>query len=546
MHIASETQQAVGPLGRAPPSPDAAAWAAGVVDWPAFDTQWSLVSGKLVALELLGPEPCPDEADGTPAALGSLLERACRQVAAWQVEHPGDWRLDLSLEWLERALPGSMDKWLEVLASWGLEARALSVRVAERRASPGDPALVAGLSRLHAAGAEVVLANFGSGDSGLATLRALPLDVVRIDRSVVEDMASDSGRTSLTRALIQLAHGMRLRVIAEGVDNEELLRQLVDHGCDLAQGNCFGSPHNAASLQDILRSGAGMPLRLLNARARSRTLLLVDDEESILSALKRVFRRDGFKVVTATSGARGLELLAQQPVDVIVSDQRMPGMTGIEFLREAKRLYPHTVRMTLSGYTDLQSIIEAVNEGAVYKFLIKPWDDDLLRHHVFHAFEQRELTTENKRLWGAVQQANHELAMANERLERMVVKESELRIAMQQAAGASRDALDGLPMAVFGIGVDGMLAYVNRQAIFQWPQWASALGCDPEPSMQAVLDLLLPPEQRQHTQGIPMTIEGRNARTWICPLAGLQQPLGCLLLVQTLTENALVAVGETA
>ncbi|MCU0764060.1 MAG: EAL domain-containing protein, partial [Hydrogenophaga sp.] len=152
----------------------------------------------------------------------------------------------------------------------------LSVRVAERRASPGDPALVAGLSRLHAAGAEVVLANFGSGDSGLATLRALPLDVVRIDRSVVEDMASDSGRTSLTRALIQLAHGMRLRVIAEGVDNEELLRQLVDHGCDLAQGNCFGSPHNAGSLQEILRSGASMPLRLLNARARSRTLLLAE------------------------------------------------------------------------------------------------------------------------------------------------------------------------------------------------------------------------------------------------------------------------------
>ena len=127
------------------------------------------------------------------------------------------------------------------------------------------------------------------------------------------------------------------------------------------------------------------------APARQRTLLLVDDEESILSALKRVFRRDGYQVITATSGALGLEALTRQPVDVILSDQRMPGMTGIEFLREARRLYPHTLRMTLSGYTDLQSIIEAVNEGAVYKFLTKPWDDAQLRATVAQAFQHHEL-----------------------------------------------------------------------------------------------------------------------------------------------------------
>jgi CheY-like chemotaxis protein len=282
------------------------------------------------------------------------------------------------------------------------------------------------------------------------------------------------------------------------------------------------------------------------SHARPRTLLLVDDEESILSALKRVFRRDGYQVITATSGARGLELLTQQPVNVILSDQRMPGMTGIEFLREARRLYPHTVRMTLSGYTDLQSIIEAVNEGAVYKFLTKPWDDDLLRSHVAHAFEQSELAAENARLWGAVEQANDELALANQRLERMVHEEYEHRLAMQSAAGASRDALDGLPMAVFGIGADGMLAYVNRQAVMQWPQWSCALGGEPEPSMQQVLDTLMRPAERPYTQGLRTTIDGRSARTWICPLAGQQQPLGHLMLVQLLHETATAASGSLA
>lgn len=284
----------------------------------------------------------------------------------------------------------------------------------------------------------------------------------------------------------------------------------------------------------------------VNAPARHRTLLLVDDEESILSALKRVFRRDGYHVLTANSGARGLDVLASQPVHVILSDQRMPGMTGIEFLREAKRLYPRTLRITLSGYTDLQSIIEAVNEGAVYKFLTKPWDDDLLRSHVAHAFEQSELAAENLRLWGAVQQANHELALANQRLERMVREEGERRQAMQNAAGASRDALDGLPMAVFGIGTDSMLAYVNRLAVIQWPRWSSALGGEPEPSMQHLLATLMHLAPQPSTQGLRTTIEGRTASAWICPLSGMRQPLGHLMLVQLLNETATLAPGNPA
>lgn len=276
----------------------------------------------------------------------------------------------------------------------------------------------------------------------------------------------------------------------------------------------------------------------LTTRPHPRTLLLVDDEEAILSSLRRLFRRDGYHLLTATSGAEGLALLDQQTVDVILSDQRMPGMTGIDFMREARRLHPHTVRMTLSGYTDLESIIEAVNEGAVYKFLTKPWDDDLLRSHVSQAFEQSELAAENRRLGEAVRQANRELATANQRLESLVRHESERSLAMQNAAGASRDALDGLPMAVFGIGDDGMLAYVNRLAVRQWPQWSSALGSDPAPAMQQMLAALERPSLRAEAEGLRTAIEGRNARVWLRPLSGQQQPLGYLMLVQLLQEAA--------
>ena len=131
---------------------------------------------------------------------------------------------------------------------------------------------------------------------------------------------------------------------------------------------------------------------------RARHLLLVDDEESILQALRRMLRRDGYIVHLASSGADGLAILEREPVGVIVSDQRMPGMTGSEFLGKVKERYPDTIRIVLSGYTELNSITEAINQGAIYKFLTKPWDDELLRQHIAEAFERYDMKFENARL----------------------------------------------------------------------------------------------------------------------------------------------------
>ena len=99
-------------------------------------------------------------------------------------------------------------------------------------------------------------------------------------------------------------------------------------------------------------------------------------------------RRDGYRVLTASSGQEGLDLLALNSVEVIISDQRMPGMSGTEFLNAVKQLYPNTVRIILSGYTDLKVVTDSVNRGAVFKFLTKPWDDQQLREQVRDAFRR--------------------------------------------------------------------------------------------------------------------------------------------------------------
>lgn len=112
---------------------------------------------------------------------------------------------------------------------------------------------------------------------------------------------------------------------------------------------------------------------------QKNTILIVDDEANVLQSLRRAFRREPYRVLTALSGPEGLEILQKEQVELIISDQRMPEMSGVQFLARAKELYPDTVRIILSGYTDASSVIEAINIGSVYKFVWKPWEDEALR-----------------------------------------------------------------------------------------------------------------------------------------------------------------------
>jgi response regulator RpfG family c-di-GMP phosphodiesterase len=107
-------------------------------------------------------------------------------------------------------------------------------------------------------------------------------------------------------------------------------------------------------------------------------VLLVDDEESIRSALHRMFRKNNFQVIEADSGQAALEVLAREVVDVIISDQRMPGMTGTELLAKVKKGYPDIGRIMLSGQSDFDDLCEAINEAKVHRFLSKPWDEEQL------------------------------------------------------------------------------------------------------------------------------------------------------------------------
>ena len=189
----------------------------------------------------------------------------------------------------------------------------------------------------------------------------------------------------------------------------------------------------------------------------SRTLLLVDDEPNILSALQRTLRRDGYRILASDDPQQALELIAHEQVDVILSDQRMPGMNGVEFLRRAKEMHPETIRIVLSGYTDLQFITDAINEGAIYKFLTKPWDDGQLREQVREAFRSKEIADENRRLTAALQTANRELQ------EHVAVKERQAR-QIETVLDTLQEVLQLIPWPILGVDETGMVALSNSAA----------------------------------------------------------------------------------
>ncbi len=150
------------------------------------------------------------------------------------------------------------------------------------------------------------------------------------------------------------------------------------------------------------------------------TLMFVDDEKAVLNALKREFHKEDYNVLFANSGKEGLELVRKNVVSLVITDNRMPEMDGVEFLSRLKDISPATIRFMLTGSVDIQSAKEAINKGEVSRYITKPWDTDELKMVVKGGMQSYELLIENKKLLEVVQRQNAELLDLNKNLEERV------------------------------------------------------------------------------------------------------------------------------
>lgn len=150
------------------------------------------------------------------------------------------------------------------------------------------------------------------------------------------------------------------------------------------------------------------------------TVLLVDDEENILKAIRRALRSINVKVLMATSGKLGLEMLSNEPAHLIISDMRMPEMTGAEFLSQCAQRYPEIPRILMTGYSDMESTVKAINEGKISSYLPKPWNDDALKSTVADGLQSAQLKAHNEFLTQQLKEKKIELEAINQSLEQTV------------------------------------------------------------------------------------------------------------------------------
>tara|TARA_R110000851_G_C13101778_1_gene568607 strand:- start:1407 stop:4610 length:3204 start_codon:yes stop_codon:yes gene_type:complete len=317
-----------------------------------------------------------------------VLDKACRQVRLLSEQGMAGPSVAINISPVQFQRSNFVESIQAMLVKHRLDAGMLELEITETVLLKNADKAIDTLHKLKDLGVRIAIDDFGTGFSSLNYLKRLPIDKVKIDRSFVQEIISDRHDAAITQGIISMAHHLQLKVIAEGVETEPQFAFLKKSHCDEFQGYYFAKPMPFSEIESFLRQRMLVREPVVDATSEQpmQTILLLDDEENILRALARVLRRDGYKILMATRAQDAFELLAKNDVQVILSDQRMPEMNGTEFLSRVKDLYPDTVRIVLSGYTDLRSVTDAINKGAIYKFLTKPWDDELLRHDIAQAF----------------------------------------------------------------------------------------------------------------------------------------------------------------
>jgi two-component system NtrC family sensor kinase len=236
-------------------------------------------------------------------------------------------------------------------------------------------------------------------------------------------------------------------------------------------------------------------------------ILCVDDERNVLRSLERIFLDDDYEIVLAGSGEEGLQVMGESgPFQVVISDYRMPVMNGVEFLKSVYDRWPETVRIVLSGYADASAIVAAINEGHIYRFIPKPWNDEELRVTIQNCVERYFLLKKNSELL-------KELGAANLALEEKVQERTEELELRNRALEFSQSLLGNLPVGVVGIDANGMIAYCNGVASRLLKDICSDIfGADVHSCCNLTFNSLVKQVQHEKSISVDATLSGFPCR----------------------------------
>nr|WP_269106624.1 EAL domain-containing protein [Massilia sp. TS11] len=320
-----------------------------------------------------------------------VLHQACRKIAEWGQGPVGDVNLSVNVSGVQFFVGGLEQEVRRALQTHAIAPELLELELTESSLMSNAEETISVLNNLKALGVGISVDDFGTGYSSLAYLKRFPIDKLKIDIAFVREVTSNPEDAAIVLAIINMAHSLKLNVVAEGVEKDAQLAYLRRHQCDEMQGFYFSRPVPAEVFEQMLCEGRRLEAPQDEAElAPQQTLLIVDDDPFMLQSLSDFLAQDGYRILTAETAAEGFDLLARNRVQVILCDQVMPMMSGTEFMERVKNLAPDTFRIMLSAYADLTPIMAAINHGAVDRFYTKPWKGAVLRENIREGFRLHE------------------------------------------------------------------------------------------------------------------------------------------------------------
>lgn len=433
-----------------------------------------------------------------------VLHEACRQLVEWRLAGLNLPSISVNLSVRQLQSETLIDEVAVTLAKTGLDPRSLDLEITESMLMHNTEMAIQVLSDLKSMGVSISLDDFGTGYSSLSYLKRFPLDALKVDRSFVQDIAADSDDASITRAVITMAHHLKLNVVAEGVETEEQLALLVSHHCDCIQGYFYSRPLPADALAELLRTDKRLPDNLLSSKTRQPMVLFaaVDGFDELISMLNS----DGHRVVVVNDVASALEWFKGNQADVLVCGSPTDEFDAVGLIELVSRSQPGCERILLvdDGQWHQKRVTDMSSSGLVDRVLHMPLDTLAFRQTLEDALNRRHIADEHLRLSHQIEVADRELVRVEEERRRLEHENQALLVQERQGYHILHEVVSELPWPVLGIDNEGMLALVNQIALERFMDRGISLGM----ALDAVL-----PEVEGHPAHSVVEI---NHRRYVC------------------------------
>ena len=407
-----------------------------------------------------------------------VLDAACRQALLWQQAGLDLPSISVNLSARQLQSDTLLDDVATSLARTGLPPACLDLEITESMLMQNAEQAIQMLGGLKAMGVTLSLDDFGTGYSSLAYLKRFPLDAVKVDRSFVRDIVADSDDASITRAVITMAHHLKLKVVAEGVETAEQLAMLISHQCDIIQGYFFSRPLPLEEMENLLISGQHLPIHLLRSGTRKPMALFVavDGCNEVISMLER----DGHRVCVAADADSALQWFAGNLADVLVCGAPRKGFDTLAVIERAAQIQPQCERILLTDKKQLQrkKVSEMAGAGLLQRVLHAPIDDVVFRQTVEDALQRRHISDEYSRLSHEVEVAERALVHAEEERRRLENENRELHAVENRGFAILQEVISALPSPVIGFDQDGMVAMINDAALHEFAPRGLNIGVE--------------------------------------------------------------------